>query len=476
MGEIEGYRQQYIAIPSKGYTTQFENGLAYRGMHLEQMCIPTEIHMIPSPQVAKNVRTEHLMTAMEFFYQFGLLIGIYSLINQGSASSIFPKPGDPGAIYNDFICVGNHFSISAVMKNHRIACDSLHNAEPDQVFPAHLKDTQLFGPNLNPLFTWPIISEDKIFRSSSFFEGQPGNLRLVIDLNCNFLGLIMYLNEKPQKCLELSSEKDRTKAQDLEYYVGYKCSDVVFGAEYVRESVTSAQNNLVKKKGIRFPKLYFLQSLEKLVFMFPLHKDHSIFQNHGRRRKSYNYFVIFSKSFEILHVVDKSFDIDKTCNMFSGRVVDPHHRIEALSTLEIDSKADREDFDCNGQIFGGSFISMNKEKAIDAYSRRDGRLKKYKLPCLIEKESANIPGKAWMWPLRIPETSKRKSKSTTSYQLIFGEDHQFLGVYHLSETTYVRCHNRNDPDNHSSKFRFLFDLNSKTEEKQSPRDTDYMVQ
>ncbi|CCU77250.1 CSEP0383 putative effector protein [Blumeria hordei DH14] len=403
---------------------------------------------------------------MEFFYQFGLLIGIYSLINQGSASSIFPKPGDPGAIYNDFICVGNHFSISAVMKNHRIACDSLHNAEPDQVFPAHLKDTQLFGPNLNPLFTWPIISEDKIFRSSSFFEGSlfPRYKGRPENANDVFSRATRKFAPRYRFELQFPSEKDRTKAQDLEYYVGYKCSDVVFGAEYVRESVTSAQNNLVKKKGIRFPKLYFLQSLEKLVFI------------NRKKEESYNYFVIFSKSFEILHVVDKSFDIDKTCNMFSGRVVDPHHRIEALSTLEIDSKADREDFDCNGQIFGGSFISKNKEKAIDAYSRRDGRLKKYKLPCLIEKESANIPGKAWMWPLRIPETSKRKSKSTTSYQLIFGEDHQFLGVYHLSETTYVRCHNRNDPDNHSSKFRFLFDLNSKTEEKQSPRDTDYMVQ
>ena len=439
------------------------------------MCLPTEIYMIPSPQVAKKYRIKHMMTPMDFFYQFGLLIGICSLINQGSASSIFPKPGDPGAIYNDFICGGNYFSISAVMKNHRIACDSLHNAEPGEVFPAHLTDTQLFSPNVIPLFTWPIISEDRTFKSSSFFEVQPGNLRLVIDLNCNFLGLINYHNEKAERCLEFSRKKYGTRGQALEYYAGYKCSDVVFRAAYVRESVTSAHNNLIKKKGIRFPELFYLQSLEKRVYIFPLLKDHSIFQNQvGREKKFQKYLVVFSKSFEILQVIDRSFNDDKICKMFSGTIVSPRHRIEALSTQQIVDKADSEKFDCNGQIFGGNFISVNKEKAKNAYySRSDRRLKQYRFPSPIEKEFANIPSRAWMWPLRIPETSQRKSKSTTSYQLIFGEDHEFLGVYHFSGTTYVRCSNGNNPEYQRGRgSRFPIDLNTSAEEDHSSPNTD----
>ncbi|EPQ67720.1 putative secreted effector protein [Blumeria graminis f. sp. tritici 96224] len=160
--------------------------------------------------------------------------------------------------------------------------------------------------------------------------------------------------------------------------------------------------------------------------------------------------------------------------MFSGTIVSPRHRIEALSTQQIVDKADSEKFDCNGQIFGGNFISVNKEKAKNAYySRSDRRLKQYRFPSPIEKEFANIPSRAWMWPLRIPETSQRKSKSTTSYQLIFGEDHEFLGVYHFSGTTYVRCSNGNNPEYQRGRgSRFPIDLNISAEEDHSSPNTD----
>ena len=336
----------------------------------------------------------------------------------------------------DYVCAGIYYNVEAVKKKHDIACDMLHNAKPDQMFPSHLKETQIFGTYSEALFTWPITSD-----SITLKNPIPRDARIVINLSCKFFGLITNGDSGPKRCTELlANEDEMSSASNLEEFKGFKCGDVIFEDSYLEKSLIEANRAKPIDSFNHYPRTHQSQIIGHNHLEWPIFRQEITFKPSGKNPLSRDYFLVFSKSNQPMKVVEVHKKIYHECKRYRRTKVTSIIPSGFMNAPVRVHKGMDQTYNCKDINFEDYYIQSNKERATYLHgtnSPRKGMNDKY--PGLVKGNGITLEGKVWQWPLRIPEQKKKKLSHKTSYMLFFDDLNNFLGTYYLEMNTFRDC-------------------------------------
>ncbi|EPQ61726.1 putative secreted effector protein [Blumeria graminis f. sp. tritici 96224] len=128
-----------------------------------------------------------------------------------------------------FYCDKKIIDFKAVERAKRHACNGLSGSYWWSKFPATLSGSEIFRIDDAILFVWPL----NLGSNHEFNEGGAATERVVIDSQCNFIGLIKRIDETYQRCIQPVDPNYRPThlpmfpMEDQPKQYGYKCSNEI---------------------------------------------------------------------------------------------------------------------------------------------------------------------------------------------------------------------------------------------------------
>ncbi|SZF03435.1 unnamed protein product [Blumeria hordei] len=367
------------------------------------------------------------MKGNKMFDGIGVLFSIFWYLHSGPRIHAFPNDSNPKEVSNDFICAGSYFSAQVLEENIKTTCDKFTNASPSSRYPSRLEDTGIFGSISDSLITGLLSYKD-----NQYAKGITGNNRIVIDMDCNFFGVVIYKNKKqPIPCLELSYPAGNSETgTDSNYFEGYNCTGAVFSDEYIKRSMTIASGKK-KRKPENYPREFILKN-GRSVLSWPIL---ATFYYSGTK-----YFLLITETGQMVGVRELRGDEELECQPIKVGLV-PH--TTRMKSLPIPDNVDQENavrYNCDGQIFKGHYIKKNLQKAADAHKHnRLTKLTRFNYPCQILISKSECPSGRWQWPLRNHAGAKKATVSVSSTVLVFSQNFDFLGVYYIKNKKHIKC-------------------------------------
>ncbi|SZE99655.1 unnamed protein product [Blumeria hordei] len=346
-------------------------------------------------------------------FQFAeILIIAYLHFHFGSASSVGSNAIDHAADSSYYLCAGNPFSQRAIEVNRQLACEKLHNVDPNGSFPAQLEDNRQFEGAPDALVVWPIIDENTVYKTA-----VPGKMRIVIDLDCNLAGLIIRHENTFERCMKLSRNHEvDSNGPDLDTYTGYNCSNTFFSSTYVEKSIAKALDLFKSRLSAiyceKYPKTVYCRSAKQRIFSWPLLADHTLYNSGVTSLISRMYYVEFSENRAFTRVVSR-YDGRKICPEINAIIL-PEANARPRAHTHHENEGRKQRAVCMGQNFSSSYIRLNKEKAIRAYAQLYANVRRnYRYPRHPFYNSRKRPNHEWIWPLRHVEKALRSKVIST---------------------------------------------------------------
>lgn len=388
----------------------------------------------------------------------GLLFIKYLQRSFCSASQVDPPIGATERNLNDYVCHDQYFTGATVKESVGLACANLHTLSRQKIFPALLEESELFGRDSGTLLTWPILYE-----SIAFVHGVKGKTRVVINMECELVGVVLRHEDNIELCLELLHDDNKVSHEgnslDSEEFVGYQCSQATFRDSHVLESFRRA----LTQRTTKYPRLYraglTAKKADDAPNIWPLFETHQAplrrknIENNGRC------FLVFTRKQGVLKVIQLRRGLEKKCEQIRKTIVPFVSRPNIPESPKTLDRINEMGHNCNGQIFTGRYIEMNRKKAMTAIA--DYISGKHTVGIYRHEARRNgiSPG-SWKWPIRGWETNRKGPKKIRFYALIFGPEAQFLGVHILEKAGYTKCERIYDSKPASKDKKELgFDLN-----------------
>lgn len=131
---------------------------------------------------------------------------------------------------SDYLCGKDFVSHRNIKISVEKACDILYRSKERLRFPAVYDASTTFFISDARLFSWPVRLDGRLFDS-----GRPGNLRIIVDSSCSFLGVIMkYHNSPDQRCFQpvepprQIDDSSTSGPRNLPILRGYNCKNQIF--------------------------------------------------------------------------------------------------------------------------------------------------------------------------------------------------------------------------------------------------------
>ncbi|VDB94469.1 BgtE-20116 [Blumeria graminis f. sp. tritici] len=355
---------------------------------------------------------------------------------------------------NDYICGTDVLIEKNINNSLQKACNTLYQTRKAVRYPADYDASDTFYISDARLFSWPMLKDDRLFTT-----GRAGNLRLIMDSDCRFIGIIMKtINEPDKRCFRPVAppreidDSSNPSLRKIPVLRGYNCEGKVFESfqvEQVRKETLRLFNFWISKHlqtSLNRLKV-FEEFFGSIVFLLPTKSPSSPKQL--REIVDYSYYIAIDFKYETLGMVYKTKDnwvkYDGLWEMEPERrqINDPQKNsigeaiFEGLSAYKCDSfKFSRETINSHMQVACGILQKVQKSPA---HVKR-GRV----CPAVVETDTGSLT--AWKFPLQLPEKDLITGNKFLTHDCVIILDKQchFHGVYRYSKKMSVKC-NRSSP-------------------------------
>ncbi|SZE99866.1 unnamed protein product [Blumeria hordei] len=350
---------------------------------------------------------------------------------------------------NDYICGTDVITAANIFKSIDKACHTLYHSRKVIRYPADYDASATFFISDARLFSWPLMKDERIFNT-----GRAGNIRLIIDSSCRFIGIIQKTTNQPdQRCFRpMKLPRDMVDSSNplpgrLPVLRGYSCGGIVFDSVQVekvrQETLEEFQRWNSVNHQISLTTLRVVQELYgSMVFLLP--KKTPVSPTQLLRLADYSCFIVIDSNHKTLGMVSRSIDNWDKCDELWEMEPERHHIhhpqknsvgetvFEGLTDYECGPfKFLRETINSHMQIACTIFQKIQMSSA--HYQR--GRL------CSAQIDTDTGSFEVWKFPLQLPERDLITEHILSSNNCVIMLDEQcyFHGVYMYSKKTKEKC-------------------------------------
>ncbi|SZF00517.1 unnamed protein product [Blumeria hordei] len=346
-----------------------------------------------------------------------------------------------------FYCGKEIIDFKAVERARRHACNGLSGSYWWSKFPATFNGSKIFHINDAILFMWPL----NLGSNHEFNEGGAATERIVIDSQCNFVGLINKIDEVYQRCIQpidpsyVPTHVPEFPMEDQPKHYGYKCSDKIIPRTDVRLTYNYISNHWSKLKN------YGHGPSGKLQDQFtesPGYEKFWTWPIRVKKRKSKSRDYAPDRFRAAVSQVNKSFALIykdenrwKKCDgIYFFDPKPPRLSEDTKTSVGETIFKGVSAFKCGNDNFSATTVNSHIQAGCNRVRNlvNPRGINTYEFPSSPE----NIQYKSkpiWHWPLRRFETNDGSSKHMNHYSVRLGSDCEFLGVYLLMGEAYRPC-------------------------------------